>query len=144
MIIDNFKFVNDHRHMSADGFADLLGNALSDFLKTTEFNESRAASLMKIGRATLNTYTSGVNGERRRPPAELLAKACVHLGFEFEYEGYVIAARKKGKGRVIEESKQLHLEFKRLIDLAQNGAITVGLRKPPGKIELSVSLKEVG
>jgi hypothetical protein len=130
--------------MSSDVFADLLGSALIDFFKTTDFSESDAASRMKMGRGTLNTYTSGVNGERRRPPAELLAKACVQLGFEFEYEGYVIAARKKGKARVAQESQQLHLEFKRLIDLAQNGAITVGLRKPPGKIELSVSLKEVG
>jgi hypothetical protein len=97
---------------------------------------------MAMSRATLNTYTSGAKGERRRPPAELLAKACVLFGFGFEYEGYTIAARKNGEPVPVEE-KQLHLQFTRQIDLAENGAITVGIKKPPGKIELSVSLKAV-
>jgi transcriptional regulator with XRE-family HTH domain len=128
--------------MPVDDFADLLGDAFEAFLSTQGLNQAEAATRMGMGRATLNTYTSGVNGERRRPPAEFLTKACVLLGFEFEYEGHVIVARKKGKPVAIEE-KQLHLEFTRQIDLAKNGAITVGLKKPPGKIELSFSLREI-
>ena len=127
----------------ADEFADLFGEALEAFLKTHGMSESDAAGEMLMSRGTLNTYTSGVNGTRRRPPAELLAKACIVLGFEFEYEGHLIIARKKGKRAVVEDRQQLHLEFTRQIDLAQNGAITVGLRKPPGRIELSFSLKEI-
>lgn len=115
----------------ADDFTDLFGDALSAFLRTKGLNESDAATRMEMGRGTLNTYTSGVKGERRRPPAELLAKACL-LGFEFEYEGHTIVARKKGK-RVSIEEKQLHLQFTRQIDLAENGAITVGVSKPPRK-----------
>jgi transcriptional regulator with XRE-family HTH domain len=138
MIIDNM----------ADEFADLLGNALAAFLKTEGIPEAEAARRMGIGRATLNTYTIGVKEdgkderERRRPPAELLARACVALGFQFEFEDHIIVARKKGK-QVRGAEKKLHLEFTREIDLADNGAITVGLKKPPGKIELSVSLREL-
>src|ERR1700683_215148 len=121
MIIDNM----------ADEFTDLLGDAFEGFLATQGISESDAATLMRIQRGTLNTYTNGVGGERRRPPAELLAKACVFLDFEFEYEGRIIAARKKGT-RARPKLQQLHLQFTRQIDLAKNGAITVGLRKPPG------------
>jgi len=132
MIIDN---------MPADDFTNFFGDAFEAFLKTKGMSEADVATLMHMSRGTINTYTAGVKGERRRPPAEFLAKACI-LGFEFEYEGHIIVARKKGK-RVSVEEKQLHLQFTRQIDLAQNGAITVGLKKPPGKIELSFSIKAV-
>lgn len=128
--------------MPVDNFTDLFGDAFDAFLKTRGLSESDVATRIDMARGTLNTYTSGVNGDRRRPPAELLAKACVLFGFEFEYEGHIIAARKKGK-RVSLEEKQLHLQFTRQIDLAENGAITVGLNKPPGKIEIAFSLKAV-
>jgi hypothetical protein len=132
----------------ADEFSDLFGSALEAFFQTEGIPESEAARRMVMERATLNTYTTGAKDkgkekrERRKPPAELLVRACVEFGFQFEFQDYIIAARKKGKRVPIEET-QLHLQFTRQIDLAENGAITVGLKKPPGKIELSVSLREV-
>jgi hypothetical protein len=136
MIIDNM----------ADKFSDTLANALNAFFRTKGMSEAQAATRMEMKPATLNTYTTGAKDKgkerkRRRPPAELLARACL-LGFEFEFQGYVIGARKEGQPASTEE-KQLHLQFTRQIDLAENGAITVGLKRPPGKIELSVSLREV-
>lgn len=123
-------------------FADKLGNALSNFLKTRGMSEADASRELEMERATFNTYTSGVAGKRRRPPAELLARACL-LGFEFEFEGRSIVALKDGQ-RTVTEDKQLHLQFTREFDLGNNGeTVAVGLRRPPGKVELTVSLKAV-
>lgn len=80
----------------ADDFTNLLGDALAAFLRTGGINESEAATRLDMVRGTLNTYTSGVRGDRRRPPAELLAKACVLLGFEFEYEATSSLHARKG------------------------------------------------
>jgi transcriptional regulator with XRE-family HTH domain len=126
----------------SDNFARVFGEALDAFLKTRGISESDAARRMEMGRGTLNTYTHGVGGKRSLPSAEIFAKACTILGFELEYGGYTIVAQKEGKRAPLEE-KQLHLQFTRQIDLAENGAVTVGLKKPPGKIELSVSLKAI-
>src|SRR5437762_10279515 len=101
--------------MPADDFTDLFGEAFEAFLSTQGLHEAQVATRIGMSRATLNTYTSGVDGKRRRPPAELLTKACVLLGFEFEYEGHILSARKPGKHAPIEE-KQLHLQFTRQID----------------------------
>jgi transcriptional regulator with XRE-family HTH domain len=126
----------------AEEFAEFFGEAFEAFLREKRISEAEASKRMGILRGTLNTYTAGANGTRRRPPAELLAKACVLLGFEFEYEGYIIAARKDGHQPQTEE-KQLHLQFTRQIDLEENGAITIGLKKPPGKVQLSFSLRAI-
>jgi hypothetical protein len=63
-------------------FTDTFGRALDEFLKLQGLSESEASKTMDMPRGTLNTYTSGVNGRRHRPPAELLARACL-LGFKF-------------------------------------------------------------
>jgi hypothetical protein len=134
MIIDN---MSDR----AQDFTDRLGGALNQFLKDRGLSESEASREMQFDRGALNTYTAGVNGRRRRPPAELLARACL-LGFEFEFEGYLIVALKDGQ-RIVLEDRQLHLEFTREFDLANNGDTVSGLKRPPGKVELTVSLRTV-
>src|SRR5438034_10539817 len=110
MIVDKYRFVNDHRRVAENepGFSDKLGLAFANFLKVNGISEAEASRKFGIERGTLNTYTSGVRGERRKIPAEILAKACV-LGFEFEFEGYLIVATKDGQ-RLPVEDKQLHLE----------------------------------
>ena len=123
-------------------FSDRLGIALSNFLKTHDISEAEAARTFGMPRATLNSYTTGINGERKKIPAEVFVRACL-LGFEFEFGGHLVAATKDGQ-RVRAEEKQLHLEFTREVDLGENGGtVAVGLKKPPGRIALTVSLREV-
>ena len=121
----------------------VLGEALANFLKESEMSESEASKAVGMDRARLNTYTHGLaNGKRRTAPAELLAKACI-LGFKFEFQGHTIVALKDGQPIPAAEH-QLRLEFTRQFDLGENGGtVAVGLKKPPGKIELSVSLRAV-
>jgi hypothetical protein len=142
MIVDKSVSVNDHRQVAKDdpSFSDKLGLALANFLKVNGISEAEASRRFGIERGTLNTYTSGVKGERRKIPAEVLAKACL-LGFEFEFEGHIIVATKDGQ-RLLVEDKQLHLEFSRELDLTGNGGtVAVGLKRPPGRVALTVSLK---
>jgi len=98
MIIDGMRWMI---------FTDFFGDAFEAFSARKDSTKPRLPTLIGMGRATLNTYTSGVDGKRRRPPAELLTKACVLLGFEFEYEGHIIVARKKGKQALTEESNYI-------------------------------------
>lgn len=136
MIIDNMS-------KRGEEFADKFGIDLDQFLGGRGVSEADASRLMEMSRGTLNTYTRGVKGRRRRPTAETLARACIALGFEFEFEGYTIVALKDGKRAQVED-KQLHLEFTRQFDLATNGGtVAVGLKRPPGRIELTVSLRDV-
>lgn len=121
-------------------FARELGDALAQFLADRGLSEAEAARQMGVERGTLNTYThDGRNGKRPIPNAEILAKACA-IGFEFEYEGCTIVGLREGKRH--EANDQLTLEFTRQLDLADD-SVTVGLRRPPGRVELSISLKAV-
>ena len=126
-----------------NSFMKALGEALGNFFRENEITESEASKRMNMGRAKLNTYTHGLaSGKRRTAPAELLAKACV-LGFRFEFDGHTIVALKDGQPVPLTEH-QLRLEFTRQFDLGDNGGtVAIGLKKPPGKIELSVSLRAV-
>jgi hypothetical protein len=65
------------------------------------------------------------------------------LGLSFQFEGHTIVALKDGQ-LIAAEEKQLHLEFTREFDLKNNGeTVAVGLKKAPGRVELTVSLKAV-
>jgi transcriptional regulator with XRE-family HTH domain len=124
-----------------ESFARKFGDALAKFLQDHDISESEAARKMKIERGTLNTYThDSRKGKRPLPSAEILAKACTALEFEFEYEGFIITALRDGKRHRQED--QLNLEFTREFDLAGD-SVAVGLRRPPGRVELSISLKAV-
>ena len=127
-----------------EDFAHAFGEALNSYLKTNGISEADACRRMRIERATLNTYTHGLSdGKRRRPTAEVLAKACI-LGFEFEYGGYQIVALKDGERSLAAEGRQLHLEFTRELDLTGNGGtVAVGLKRPPGRVALTVSLRAI-
>jgi transcriptional regulator with XRE-family HTH domain len=133
----------DHMSSDSEDFVRAFGEALDGFLKTNGISESDASRRMGMERATLNTYTHGLtDGKRRRPTAEVLAKACI-LGFVFEYGGHQIVALRNGE-RIITEERQLHLEFTRELDLTANGgAVAVGLKRPPGRVALTVSLRAI-
>ncbi|MCI0356629.1 MAG: hypothetical protein L0099_16580 [Acidobacteria bacterium] len=130
-------------------FARAFGDALSQFLQDRGIKQSDAARQLgleeKKGKARLNTYChDSPNGKRRKPDAEILYLVCVKLGFSFEYRGYKIsAATLNGKGRRLEKkAEQLTFRFDRQFGLTdEKGAVRVSVKRPPGRIELSLSLK---
>jgi len=132
-------------------FARVFGEAFGKFLERERINQAEAARKMgwgEAGKARINNYCHGLRGGKRRTPeADVLYLACVKLGFEFEYNGYKIsAATLNGHGvtSVTKQPEQLALEYDRQFDLTgQQGTVSVSFRRPPGRVEVSVSLKAV-
>lgn len=134
--------------MSSDDFAHAFGTALQKFLQEEGVTQSDAAGrlgLSKAGRARINTYCHGSSkGTRPNPSAEILYLVCTKLGFTFEYNGYKIsAATVNGHAKSAEKTaEQLPLALDRQFDLTdQKGAVSVTVKQPPGRVEVSLSLK---
>ena len=139
---------------SQPDFARALGNALNQFLEGKGIRQSDAARTFgledkrgKPNKARLNSYChDSRTGKRPKPDAEILYLACTKLpGFYFDYKGYRIsAATLNGSGPKRSEKplEQLTLHFDRQFNLTeQAGTVTVKVKRPPGRIELSVSLE---
>lgn len=127
-------------------FARAFGNALAEFLGQKKISQNKAAQLLGIGRAKLNTYChDSPKGIRRKPDAEFLYKICVALGFQFDYNGFKISASTFDGGPVkqIESpAEQLVLDFERQFHLTdETGTVTVSFKRPAGRVEVSLSLK---
>jgi transcriptional regulator with XRE-family HTH domain len=134
---------------TSDHFSRAFGDSLQTFLNLKGITYAEAARRLGVERATLPTYwTDDSNGKRRKARVELLYRACIELGFEFEYNGYNIAARSlikpEGQGQP-RPSEQLHLDFSRQFKLTEDdGEVSVKLsRRQPGRFQLSVSLEAV-
>lgn len=133
---------------SQQDFARAFGDALNRFLEHKGIRQSDAAKLfgLKNGKARLNTYChDSRKGRRPKPDAEILYLACAKLpGFYFDYKGYRISAATlngKGANRPEQPAEQLTLNFDRQFNLTeQAGSVRVTVKRPPGRIELSVSL----
>lgn len=99
----------------------------------------------RLGRGAINTYChDSPKGRRPKPSAEVLYLVCAVLGFSFDYKGYRIsAATLNGGPRTAgKESVQLPLEFESQFDLTnEKGTVSVKVKQPPGRIEVSLSLK---
>jgi hypothetical protein len=135
-------------------FARAFGDALYGFLTQKGIKQNDAAKLFgledkhgKPNKARLNTYChDSPSGKRPRPDAEILYLACTKLpGFYFDYKGHRIsAATLNGHGarRSGEPAEQLTLNFDRQFNLTdEQGTVTVRVKRPPGRIEVSLSLK---
>ena len=128
-------------------FARTLGDELGEFLRRKGMKQSEAAKRAGLAKARLNTYChDSPRGTRPTPDAETLYRLCANLGFEFEYNGYTIGASTLINGRsekvVAEQTKQLPLEFDGQFNLTNpKGTVSVSFRRPPGRVEVSVSLK---
>lgn len=141
-------------------FARTFGNALRQFLEAKGIRQIDAARLLglkdkhgKPNKARLNTYChDSRSGKRPKPNAEILYLACTKLlGFYFDFNGYRISAATLNGNRARPSEKppeQLTLRFNRQFNLTdkkgsvtEEGAFTVRVKRPPGRIELSVSLK---
>jgi transcriptional regulator with XRE-family HTH domain len=132
---------------SSDKFARALGEALRRFLDENGIKVTEAAARLGMNKQTLSSYwTDNAKGQRNHARAELLFLACVELGFVFEYEGRSVSAirpsgvKKNGEAR----RRQLVLPFMRTFELAdQNGRISLSVKRPSGRVELSLSMKAI-
>lgn len=133
---------------SPQSFARAFGDALRKFLEVQGKSQAGAARDLGIDRARLNTYLKDSRkGTRATPSAEVLYLACVGLGFEFEYEGYrVTGSMLNGKPpKLRRQPQQLSLDFERQFNLTnQQGTVSVTVKRPPGRIEVSLSLRAAG
>jgi transcriptional regulator with XRE-family HTH domain len=129
-------------------FARAFGDALGKFLKANGISQIAAANQLGLGKARLNTYFhDSRKGKRPEPSAEVLYLVCAGLGFEFDYRGYRIgAATLNGHGLkpAVKQPGQLEFEYDRQFHLTdQRGTVSVSVKRPPGRVEVSVSLKAV-
>ena len=139
------------RTTSSEGFAKAFGEALLHFLNAKGMTQSDAAKMLGLGeegKARLNTYChDSPRGARPKPNAEILFLLCTRLGFDFEYKGYKIsAATLNGNGLKPTEKpvEQLRIEFDGQFDLTdQEGTVSINVKRPPGRIEVALSLKGV-
>ena len=139
--------------MPSNDFSTAFGNALQQFIDEQGLSQSDVADRIglssKSGRARINTYCHvPPNGKRPKPSAEILYLLCTKLGFAFEYHGYKItAASLNGRGavkRTDDQEKQLPLPLERQFNLTEEfGTVSVAVKKPSNKVEVSLSLKAV-
>ena len=144
-------------HGSGPDFARAFGDGLKRYLDVNGIQQVDAAKLLGItdkhgkpNKARLNTYCHDSRaGKRPVPDAEILYLACTKLpGFHFDFRGQRIsAAALNGLGAEKREraAQQLTFHFNRQFNLTDHvGTVTVRVRRPPGRIELAVSLKAEG
>jgi hypothetical protein len=137
-------------------FARAFGDALNDFLRQTRIGQSEAARLLGIeasegqkrkGGARIYSYChDSKDGKRTKPNAEILFLACTKLpGFSFVYNGHKINAETlngNGSKPANQPAEQLTFEFERQFNLiTRQGTVEVKVSRPPGRIEVSLSLK---
>ena len=130
--------------MDVQDFANRFREALGKFLTDHGDSRYRAAAAIGLSRSRLNTYfTKNPKTNRPRiPSSEVLYLLCSELGFVFEYNGFRISAETLAGVKVTHPSeKQLSFEFERQFYLTNDqGALSVSIKRPAGRIELSVSL----
>ena len=131
--------------MESKDFAKTLRNELTKFLAEHGDSRYEAARIIGLDHRRLNTYflDDPKTGRPRIPNAEVLYLLCSRLGFVFEYEGFRICAETLDGMRVTHPGdQQLSFDFERQFSLTNDqGAVAVRIKRPSGRIELSVSLK---
>jgi transcriptional regulator with XRE-family HTH domain len=131
--------------LAPDQFARAFGDALKAYLDEKGIGYAKAATRLGVRKQTLSTYwTDDIEGKRRKPRAELLFRACMELEFNFEYQGYQVTVDALGKPREPKGAvpEQLRLDYSRQFKLTEDdGEVSLSLKRRPGRVELSVSLK---
>jgi transcriptional regulator with XRE-family HTH domain len=130
-------------------FARAFGDALARFLDENGITQSDAAKKIGLGdegKARLSTYChDSPQGVRRKPNAEILYLLCVKLGFDFEYKGYRITAETlngTGLKRPEKPAEQMLIEFDGQFNLTdQVGTVSINVKRPLGRIEVSLSMR---
>lgn len=137
------------RTTDSQNFARAFGDAFRKFLEAKGISQVEAARRLgwgQTGKARLNAYChDSPKGTRPTPEADVLYLVCVRLGFKFEYNGFAVtAAAFNGDevNRLEEPAEQLQFEYDGQFDLTdRQGVVSVSFRRPPGRVEVSVSLK---
>jgi len=155
-IFDVTQMANNDNSDPPKDFAHAFGDALNDFLTQNGIGQSEAARLLGIevgtggkrkGGARIYSYCrDSKEGKRPKPNAEILCLACTKLpGFSFVYNGHRINAETlNGNGTKPTEkpAEQLLLGFERQFNLTgKQGTVAVKVKRPPGRIEVSLSLE---
>lgn len=146
------KVTNSVNTDSQQAFARAFGDALRGYLNG-KIGQSQAARMLELfdkkgkpKRSGLNSYFhDGTKGKRRgkRPlaNAHVLFLACTRLGFFFDYDGFRIKAMKLTERQREQPLGQRAFNFERQFGLVENGGnVDVKVKRPPGRIELRVSL----
>jgi hypothetical protein len=105
-----------------------------------------AARRLRVTKQALSLYcrsSSKIKAKKPTPNAEVLFRACVDLGFTFEFDGRsVTAVSVSEETRKLWPPEQLAFNFSRQFQLTgEDGQLSVTVRRPQGRIELSVSMK---
>jgi hypothetical protein len=137
---------------SQQAFAKAFGDALRDYLNG-KMGQSQAARTLELfdengnpKRSRLNSYFhDGTKGNRKgkRPlaNAHVLFLACTRLGFSFDYGGYRIRATRLTEKQREQPLGQMAFSFEREFELVDKGGnVDVKVKRPPGRIEVHVSL----
>ncbi len=124
---------------TSDDFLAELSKQLNAHLRKHDWTQVDAAVKIGEDKQRVNNYFLG----NSMPNAEMLYLMCVKLGFALEYNGYRIAAKPvNGRPKAELPERQMTFTFDRQFNLTEdNGAVAVKVRRPPGRIELSVSVK---
>ena len=142
---------------SGEGFARAFGKALRNFLNSTGMTQVEVVTQLGLrnkksgepSKQRLNTYLSD---SPPIPDAHVLYLACTRLkGFNFEHNGHRInieTIRRRGGSLPEKPAEQMAFRFNRQFNLTDKkgaitelGALAVRVKRPSGRIELSVSLK---
>ena len=134
---------------ASDGFARAFGDALRAFLDENGIGPSDAAKRLGLGKkgvSRLGTYChDSTKGKRATPSAEMLYLICSTLDFEFAYKGCKISTPTlgmNGSRGLRPQPQQLSLPFNRQFYLSDDkGTVSVSVRRPAGRVEVSISLK---
>ena len=124
---------------TSETFLAELSKQLNAHLQKRKWTQVDAAEKIGEDKQRVNNYFHG----SRMPNAEMLYLMCVRLGFALEYNGYRIVAKPiNGHARAEAAEQQMTFTFDRQFTLTEdNGAVALRIRRPPGRIELSVSMK---
>ena len=129
----------------ADTFARAFGDALRQFLDDRGISVTAAAARMGMNKQTLSSYwTDTSEGKRNKARAELLFLACAELDFEFEFQGRTVSARPSSGAKGQKTPPQMARDYAEEFELQdRKGRLSVRLKRPPGRVEVSMSLKAV-
>jgi transcriptional regulator with XRE-family HTH domain len=129
-------------------FARVFGERLGRFLDGRGMSLAEAARKIGLGpegRARISAYChKSPRRKRPKPNAELLYLLCSKLGFGFEYQGYKVTAEAMNGGRpkpLEQPIEQLRIVFDSQLNLtSQEGQFSMDVKRPPGRIEVSLAL----
>jgi transcriptional regulator with XRE-family HTH domain len=128
-------------------FAQAFGAALGNFLQRRQMSFAEAARQIGLGpegKARISAYCHDTHSKRPKPNAELLYLLCSRLGFGFEYRGFKITAQELNGYRPKppdQQFEQLSIAFDGQLNLTQtDGVFSMDVKRPPGRIEVTLSL----